>query len=133
MDSEPVRVDRWLWATRLVKTRALAAEAAAGGRVHVNGTRAKPSKEVRPGDEIELTVGPLRRTVVVLGTAPRRGPAKDSQRLYEETAESVARREEQAAQRRADAHLEFPGGYGRPTKRDRRRLDAMRKGQGRRP
>ena len=82
----PVRVDKWLWAARLVKTRALAAEAVKGGRVHVNGQAVKPSRDVRPGDELELTVGTVRRTVVVRGTAERRGPAKEAERLYEETA-----------------------------------------------
>lgn len=131
MSTEPVRVDRWLWASRLVKTRGLAAEAAAGGRVHVNGVRVKPAKDVRPGDELELTTGPLRRTVIIRATAPRRGPAKDAQLLYEETEESIARREAYAAQRRADSTPQYPSGHGRPTKRDRRRLDAMRKGHAR--
>ena len=66
--TDPQRVDKWLWAARLVKTRALAVEAVNGGRVHVNGQRVKPSKDVRPGDELEITVGPVRRTVVIRGT-----------------------------------------------------------------
>lgn len=132
MEDTPVRVDRWLWASRLVKTRALAAEAVKGGRVHVNGQRVKPSKDVGPGDELQITIGTVRRTVVIQGTTPRRGPAGDAQHLYEETPQSVAAREEHAAQRRLDAPPVFPGGVGRPTKRDRRRLDAMRKGSGRR-
>jgi ribosome-associated heat shock protein Hsp15 len=118
----PVRVDKWLWAARLVKTRALAAEAVKGGRVHLNGQAVKPSRDVRPGDELELTVGTVRRTVVVRGTAERRGPAKEAERLYEETPESVAARERAAEQRR----LLQPEGADRgprPTKRDRRRLE----------
>ena len=121
--SAPVRIDKWLWAARLVKTRTLGAEAVKGGRVEVNGLRIKPSRDVRPGDRIELTVGPLRRVVVVRGTAERRGPAVEAARLYEETAESIAERERQAAERR----LAWPTGGadgGRPTKRDRRRFDA---------
>jgi ribosome-associated heat shock protein Hsp15 len=124
--TEPVRVDRWLWAARLVKTRPLGAEAVKGGRVAVNGQRVKPSKDVRPGDRVELTVGDLRRSVVVRATAPRRGPASEAELLYEETAESVAARERAAEERRLAAApaAERPG--ARPTKRDRRRLDRGR-------
>ena len=120
-----VRVDKWLWAARLAKTRALAAEAVKGGRVEINGQRVKPSKEVRPGDEIEVTSGPYRRVVIVKAIAERRGPAKDAALLYEETAESIAAREQLAAQRRLTA-TPAPQPGGRPTKRDRRRLDARR-------
>ena len=120
-----VRVDRWLWAARLAKTRAQAAEAVKGGRVEVNGQRVKPSKDVRPGDEIEVTTGAYRRTVIVRGVAERRGPAKEAALLYEETAQSVAARERLAAQRRLEA-VPPPSRGGRPTKRDRRRLDARR-------
>src|SRR5947208_3190063 len=89
---EGVRLDKWLWAARLVKTRGLAAEAIAGGRVHLNGARAKPSKEVRSGDRLEITVGQVRREVLVRGVAERRGPAREAQLLYEETPESIAER-----------------------------------------
>ena len=129
--SAPVRIDKWLWASRLVKTRTLAADAVKGGRVAVNGERIKPSRDVRPGDRVELTVGPVRRVVVVRATAERRGPATEAVRLYEETAESIAERERQAAERR----LAWPTGGqdgGRPTKRDRRRFEAAdwRRGRG---
>jgi ribosome-associated heat shock protein Hsp15 len=125
-----VRVDKWLWASRLLKTRSLAAEAVKGGRVQVNGARVKPSREVGPGDELELTIGQLRRTVVVRGVAERRGPAKEAALLYEETAESVAARE--LARERARLASPPPGADlgARPTKRDRRRFDATR-GRGR--
>jgi ribosome-associated heat shock protein Hsp15 len=119
-----VRVDKWLWAARLAKTRALAAEAVKGGRVEVNGQRVKPAKEVRPGDRLEITSGPYRREVVVLALAERRGPASEAALLYEETPQSVAAREQLAAERRLAAPAPQPG--GRPTKRDRRRLDARR-------
>jgi ribosome-associated heat shock protein Hsp15 len=73
----PVRIDKWIWAARLVKTRGLAATAIKGGRVEVNGQRAKPSKEVKAGDRIEVTMSQGRRmTVLVRGTSERRGPAK---------------------------------------------------------
>jgi ribosome-associated heat shock protein Hsp15 len=123
--SAPVRVDKWLWAARLVKTRALAAEAVKGGRVEVNGQRVKPSKEVRPGDRLEITTGPFRRTVTIAATAERRGPAKEAALLYDETAESIAARERLVAERRLAA-TPAPQPGGRPTKRDRRRLDARR-------
>jgi ribosome-associated heat shock protein Hsp15 len=120
-----VRVDKWLWAARLTKTRSLAAEAVKGGRVEVNGARVKPSREVRPGDEIRITSGPYRRVVVVRELAERRVSAAQAAVLYEETPESVAAREQLAAQRRLEA-TPRPAPGGRPTKRDRRRLDSRR-------
>jgi ribosome-associated heat shock protein Hsp15 len=124
---EPVRVDKWLWAARLVKTRSLAAEAVKGGRVHVNGRAVKASREVRAGDEVEVTTGQVRRTVVVRGTAERRGPAREAALLYEETPESVAERERAAAERRAAGQSVVNLG-GRPTKRDRRRFEKTARG-----
>ena len=121
-----MRIDRWLWAARFFKTRGLAAEAVKGGRVHVDGQRVKPSKEIGAGDRLEITVGQARRHVLVLGTAPRRGPASEAALLYEESAGSVAERERVAAERRLSAPPDFGRG-GRPTKRDRRRLDADRR------
>jgi ribosome-associated heat shock protein Hsp15 len=120
-----VRVDKWLWAARLAKTRALAAEAVKGGRVEVNGQRVKPSKDVKPGDELQITSGPYRRTVIVTALAERRGPAKEAALLYDETAESIAARERIAAERRLTA-MPPPEPGGRPTKRDRRRLEQRR-------
>jgi ribosome-associated heat shock protein Hsp15 len=121
--SAPVRVDRWLWAARLVKTRTLGADAARGGRVHVNGIAVKPSKEIQVGDRLELTTGPLRRTVVVRGTAQRRGPVSEAVTLYEETAESREARERLAQERRLAAPTPVGEQGGRPTKRDRRRFE----------
>jgi ribosome-associated heat shock protein Hsp15 len=125
-DSEPVRLDRWLWAARMVKTRALAVDAIKGGRVDVNGERAKPSKDVRPGDRVDFASGPLRRSVIVLATSVRRGPASAAALLYEETEESRAARERLLEERRL-AGASGPRGGARPTKRDRRRLDATRR------
>jgi ribosome-associated heat shock protein Hsp15 len=120
--SAPVRVDKWLWAARLAKTRTLAAEAVKGGRVHVNDRAVKPSREVGPGDRIEIATGPVRMTVVVRGTAQRRGPAAAAALLYDETEESRSVRERYSAERRLEsAPMRVPG--PRPTKRDRRRLD----------
>jgi ribosome-associated heat shock protein Hsp15 len=129
--SGPVRIDKWLWAARFAKTRALAAEAVKGGRVHVNGQAVKPSRDVRPGDRLELTIGPVRQDVVVRATSERRGPAAEAARLYEETAESRAARERYADERRL-SRLAGPAPApsnlgGRPTKRDRRRFDRTRR------
>jgi ribosome-associated heat shock protein Hsp15 len=124
---EPLRVDRWLWAARLVKTRALAAEAVKGGRVRVNGQAAKPSKEVRAGDRVEISIGQVRRALVVRGTAARRGPAREAVLLYEETPESIEAREAAAAERRLAGQSVVNLG-ARPTKRDRRRYDKAARG-----
>jgi ribosome-associated heat shock protein Hsp15 len=120
---ETVRLDTWLWAARLVKTRGLAVEAVKGGRVQVNGQRAKPSKGVAAGDRLELTLGQIRLSVVVTATARRRGRPGEAALLYQETPESRAARERHAAERRLAAQTDASGG-ARPTKRDRRRLDA---------
>ncbi len=125
MKAMHVRVDRWLWAARLFKTRGAATEAVLGGRVHVNGARVKPAKEVGAGDRLEVTVGGARRELVVRGVAEKRGPASVAATLYEETPESVARRERLALERRLTRPLGADLGE-RPTKRDRRRLDALR-------
>jgi ribosome-associated heat shock protein Hsp15 len=122
------RVDKWLWASRLLKTRALAIDAVRGGHVQVNGQRVKPSKEVRAGDRIELRLGQRRLTVDVRDCAERRGPASEAVLLYEETEESSAAREEAAAEAKLAAPRPWAGG-GRPTKRDRRRLEAERRGR----
>ena len=79
----PVRIDKWLWAARLVKTRALAVDAIRGGRVKVNGAPAKPSKDVKPGDEIEFSAGVIRLTATIQGTAERRLPAAEAVKLYD--------------------------------------------------
>ena len=118
-----MRIDKWLWTARVFKTRTLATEAVSGGRVHVNGVAVKPSREVRPGDELEITIGPVRRTVIVRAAAERRVSAPEAAQLYEETEESIAERWRQAELRR----LAGPLGGARPTKRDRRRYDAERR------
>jgi ribosome-associated heat shock protein Hsp15 len=123
--SEHVRIDRWLWAARFYKTRGVATDAVLGGRVHLNGARVKPAKEVRVGDSLEVTVADVRREVVVRQLSDKRGPATVAATLYEETPESVARRERLAAERRLARPLGADLG-ARPTKRDRRRLDALR-------
>jgi ribosome-associated heat shock protein Hsp15 len=123
---DEVRVDKWLWAARFFKTRGAATEAVTGGRVLVNGVRVKPAKEVRPQDTVEVRVGQTTWTVRVLAIADKRGSAAAAAALYEETAESAALREQRAQQRRLAAPLGADLG-ARPTKRDRRRLEALRK------
>jgi ribosome-associated heat shock protein Hsp15 len=121
-----MRVDKWLWTARLCKTRGLASAAATGGSVHVNGIAVKPSRDVGPGDRLDISIGSVRRTVVVRGAAERRVSADAAAQLYEETEESIAERERQAELRR----LGGPVNVGpRPTKRDRRRYDAGRRQQ----
>jgi ribosome-associated heat shock protein Hsp15 len=129
---EQVRIDKWLWAARFFKTRGAATEAVLGGRVQLNGGRVKPAKEIRPTDRLEIQVGQIRFTVVVRALADKRGPAKVAATLYDETEESRAERERTAAERRLTAPLGADLG-ARPTKQDRRRLEALRRGQQRRP
>jgi ribosome-associated heat shock protein Hsp15 len=119
---ETVRLDKWLWAARFFKTRSLATEEISRGRVLVNGQDAKPSRDVRAGDRIELRQGPDLRSIVVKGLSAVRGPAPVAQALYDETPESVARREEAARRRREAPEPSLSIDQGRPTKRDRRQL-----------
>ncbi len=128
---ERVRIDKWLWAARFAKTRGAATELVLAGHVHVGGERVKPAKEVRPGDTVEVRLGTTRRTVVVTGIAERRGSASAAAELYEETPESAAAREQQRLERRLARPLGSDLGT-RPTKQDRRRLDALRRGERRR-
>jgi len=128
---ERVRIDKWLWAARFFKTRTAATEAVAGGHVKVNGERAKPSRDIAVRDRVEVRTNADRWTVDVRALAERRGTAAAARELYEETPESAAARE----QRRLEANASRPLGAdlgARPTKRDRRRLDALRRGQRRR-
>ncbi len=119
------RVDKWLWAARFFKTRGLASEAIQGGRVKVNGVRAKPAREVHRGDQVEVRIGELTWAVVVEGIAEKRGSATQAALLYTETPESRERRELFAAQRRL-APVPGTDSRGRPTKRDRRRIESLR-------
>jgi len=126
-----VRIDKWLWAARFAKTRSAATDLVLAGHVKVGGERVKPAREVAPGDTIEIRVGHVPRTVVVTALADRRGPAKAAAALYEETPESLEQRDRIQLERRLARPLGSDLGT-RPTKQDRRRLDALRRGQ-RRP
>ena len=117
-----MRLDKWLWAARFYKTRALAVEAIEKHRVDVNGQPAKPARELRPGDRLTLRNGPTPREIVVRGLSAVRGPAPAAQALYEETADSIAARERAAAERHLRVDPARAIEQGRPTKRDRRDL-----------
>lgn len=119
---ERVRIDKWLWAARFYKTRSLATEAIAGGKVEVNGERAKPAKTIKAGDEVRVRLGPYEHVLIVRGLAERRGPASVAQALYEETPESVAARERLSAQLKMAPATFVYEEKGRPTKKDRRDL-----------
>ena len=117
-----MRLDKWLWAARFFKTRSLAQQAVAGGRVNLNGDRTKPAHEVKPGDTVVVRVGDWRWEVRVKALSDRRGPAEEARKLYDETAESKAERERMGDLRRWGTE---PAATlkGRPTKRDRRRIE----------
>jgi ribosome-associated heat shock protein Hsp15 len=123
-----VRLDKWLWAARFFKTRSAAATAVDGGKIDVNGDRAKRSRLVQAGDVVVLRRPPYEHHIVVRGVSEVRGPAKEAVTLYEETAESRAAREKLAYQVKNAPVLTFHG-TGRPTKRDRRVIDRLKRGQ----
>ena len=127
--SERTRLDKWLWAARFFRTRVLATEAVNGGRVHLDGQRVKPAREVKIGDCYEIRRGSERIDVVVTGLSARRGPASDAQQLYRETDASLARRETEREQRRLAA-LSRPRSEGRPNKRQRRQIHRFREQNG---
>lgn len=131
---DSVRIDKWLWAARFSKTRGAATKAVLGGRVQVNGERVKPAKEIAAGDTVEVRVREARFTVVVTGLADKRGSATVAAGLYDETPESHAAREQQRLAHRLSRPLGADLG-ARPTKRDRRRIQALRRGRedGRKP
>ena len=128
-DKDRVRIDKWLWAARFYKTRSLATEAVVGGKVEVNGERAKPARLVRPGDQIVVRQPPFEWRLTVRGLAERRGPATVAQGLYEETAESRAERERLAERLRVAQPLFVYEEKGRPTKKDRRMIDRWERGR----
>lgn len=120
-EDDKVRLDKWLWAARFYKTRSLAKEMIDGGKVHYDGHRVKPGKEVHLGAEIELTQGFDKRTVIVTGLAHKRGSASDAERLYEETAESIEARTTLSVQRKLLAES-APHPTRRPSKKERRQI-----------
>ncbi|MDR0775790.1 MAG: RNA-binding S4 domain-containing protein [Azonexus sp.] len=119
-----MRVDKWLWAARFFKTRSLASDAVGGGKVKLNDTSTKPAREIKIGDRLDISNGDSRWQVTVLALSEKRGPASEARQLYEETPDSIAARE--AAQMRRKFSVEPAADiHGRPTKRDRRRLERL--------
>lgn len=124
-DALIVRLDKWLWAARFFKTRSLAQEAIEQGRVRIEGERVKTARVIRIDETVQITVGEVQRVVLVRGLSDQRGSAVIAQRLYEETAESLAAR--QAQRERNQLYAEPAQAiHGRPTKRDRRALERTR-------
>ena len=127
-DDGKVRLDKWLWAARFFKTRALAKAAIEGGKVHCRGERCKPSKEPKLGEELAIRAGFDERTVVIRALSAVRRGAPEAQLLYEETAESLARREDAAAMRKAGTLGVQTD--GKPSKKQRRALQRFRSDAG---
>ena len=125
---ERVRLDKWLWAARFFKTRTLAHDAVDGGRVHLNGERTKPSRTPRIGDELTITRGQLRHVVVIRELSDHRASAAIAGKLYAETEASVKERAQMLVFLRATA-LPDPRKEirGRPSKKDRRQIDRLRR------
>jgi ribosome-associated heat shock protein Hsp15 len=124
-----MRLDKWLWAARFFKTRALAQKAIAGGKVRLAGERVKPAREVAPGDALAVRIGELEWVVTVQALAGQRGPAEAARKLYAEDEASRARRAAQVADRRAQAGV-WGERKGRPTKRERREMERWRREEG---
>jgi ribosome-associated heat shock protein Hsp15 len=120
-----VRIDKWLWAARFFKTRALAARACELGRIDSNGQAAKPAREVRLGDQLKVKNGAGEFQLEVLGLSEMRGPAAVAQTLYRETEASREMRIKLAEERKAMPHFEASR-EGKPSKRDRRQIDRLR-------
>ncbi len=117
---EKIRIDKWLWAARFFKTRSMAAQAVAGGKVHANGQRIKPARTVRIGDTLLITRDTVTFEVTVLAVSGRRGPAPQARLLYEESEESIKARETERDLRKL--MRTGPAPVGRPSKRDRRKI-----------
>ena len=122
---EKVRLDKWLWAARFFKTRALAAEAEEGGKVEVNGDRPKRARPLQVGDELRIRLGPYEHIVTVRALSDRRGPATQAAGLYQETEASRSAREARALQLKS-LHSLFGPEKGRPTKKDRREIERLK-------
>jgi len=121
---DEVRIDKWLWAARFYKTRSLASDAVAGGKVHINGARTKPSKKINIDDEIQISIGPMERTIIVRVLSEKRVAAKIAQTFYEETSESVQKRE--AYQELLKNAPSIKPLAGKPTKKDRREINKIK-------
>jgi ribosome-associated heat shock protein Hsp15 len=118
---ESIRLDKWLWTARFFKTRKLAADAISGGKVHLNNQRTKPGKDVKPGALLSISKDGLRWDVVIIALSNQRRAAKEAVLLYEETAESIAKRQQQMILQREQRELfDFSGQDHKPNKKERR-------------
>jgi ribosome-associated heat shock protein Hsp15 len=124
-DADRIRLDKWLWAARLFKTRSQASQAIDLGRVRIDGERIKPAREARIGETLDVQIGDQRLQVVIRALSSQRGPASVARELYQETADSIVRRERRTEQRTAEPAQSI---RGRPTKRDRRELGKIFRG-----
>lgn len=120
-----MRIDKWLWAARFYKTRSLAQQAVEGGKVTLNQDRVKPSKELKPCDALLIRIGAYEWAITVRQLSDKRGSAVVARTLYEESAESQAKRAEQSALRKLNSEPAADR-HGRPTKRERRQLERWR-------
>jgi ribosome-associated heat shock protein Hsp15 len=125
-EDSTLRIDKWLWAARFFKTRALAAEAVAGGKVKLNGERVKAAKAIRLGDALSIHIGPYEYLVQVLALSARRGPAAQAVLLYQESESSKQMRLTLVARLAAEARVATPA-EGRPSKKERRQLIQYKK------
>jgi ribosome-associated heat shock protein Hsp15 len=121
-----VRIDKWLWAARFFKTRSLAAAAIEGGKVQVNGERVKRARPLQIGDEVRIRLGPYEHQLVVRELSDRRGPAPQAAALYEEKEASKVARQALALQLKS-VHAIFGPERGRPTKKDRREIEKLKR------
>lgn len=128
-NKERMRIDKWLWAARFFKTRTLAAQEVGLHRVQVGGVDVKPARDIKVGDSLRIQRGAVVQQITVRVLSSRRGPAREAQMLYEESAESILARERAASERRRAPEPANSISHGRPTKRDRRVLDRERKGE----
>lgn len=124
-----LRIDKWLWAARFFKTRQLATEAVAGGKVHLNGNRCKPSKEVKIADKLEISKDGYQWHITVLGLNEQRRPASEAALLYQESPESLAKRQQQMQQHREERqYLGYSAPEQKPNKKDRRLIHRFKEG-----
>ena len=123
--TDSLRIDKWLWAARFYKTRSLAAQAVSGGKVQLNGTRVKPARALKPGDELEIHKGGFEYQIRVVLLSARRGPAKEAKTLYEESEDSQKRREVLREQHRLAAAT-MPHPRRKPDKKARRQLRGLK-------
>jgi ribosome-associated heat shock protein Hsp15 len=128
-EQESIRLDKWLWVARFFKTRKLAADAISGGKVHVNNQRTKPGKEVRPGAVLAISKDAYRWEVTIIALNNQRRSAKEAVLLYEESAESLEKRQQQMIQQREQKELfAYSGQDHKPNKKDRRLIHRFKQG-----